>query len=156
MWREPSGDVHPLWIIRPEAQFALYSWIGRVWCDWSCRGGCSPPAGAVILFVRLLSLFYTDRIVWLVYFYGLTWLVLSQAGDRVFATGTLTGGYAEYTVASEDTVHKLPDSLDFKQGAAIGIPYFTAYRALFHKYVVWIWHLIFLWIYTAYLLFSIY
>ncbi|XP_073709693.1 quinone oxidoreductase [Misgurnus anguillicaudatus] len=58
---------------------------------------------------------------------------LLRAGDRVFTTGTMTGGYAEYTVASEDTVHKLPDSLDFKQGAAIGIPYFTAYRALFHK-----------------------
>lgn len=59
--------------------------------------------------------------------------LFSQAGDRVFTTGTVTGGYAEYTVASEDTVHKLPDSLDYKQGAAIGIPYFTAYRALVHK-----------------------
>ncbi|XP_056598779.1 quinone oxidoreductase isoform X1 [Triplophysa dalaica] len=58
---------------------------------------------------------------------------LLRAGDRVFTTGTVTGGYTEYTVASEDGVHKLPDSLDFKQGAAIGIPYFTAYRALFHK-----------------------
>ncbi|KAG9343296.1 hypothetical protein JZ751_014277 [Albula glossodonta] len=56
-----------------------------------------------------------------------------QAGDRVFTTATETGGYAEYTVASEDTVHRLPDSLDYRQGAAIGIPYFTAYRALFHK-----------------------
>ncbi|XP_067218099.1 quinone oxidoreductase [Chanodichthys erythropterus] len=58
---------------------------------------------------------------------------LLQAGDRVFTIGTVTGGYAEYTVASEDTVHKLPDCLDYKQGAAIGIPYFTAYRALVHK-----------------------
>ncbi|KAL7842028.1 hypothetical protein SRHO_G00237170 [Serrasalmus rhombeus] len=56
-----------------------------------------------------------------------------QAGDRVFTTATETGGYAEYTVASEESVHKLPDLLDYKQGAAIGIPYFTAYRALFHK-----------------------
>lgn len=56
-----------------------------------------------------------------------------QAGDRVFTTGTMTGGYAEYTVASEDTVHKLSDSLDYSQGAAMGIPYFTAYRALVHK-----------------------
>ncbi|TRY87534.1 hypothetical protein DNTS_007091 [Danionella cerebrum] len=56
-----------------------------------------------------------------------------QAGDRVFTTGTVTGGYADYTVASEDMVHKLPECLDFKQGAAIGIPYFTAYRALIHK-----------------------
>ncbi|XP_062843660.1 quinone oxidoreductase [Trichomycterus rosablanca] len=56
-----------------------------------------------------------------------------QTGDRVFTTSTETGGYAEYTVASEATVHRLPDSLDYKQGAAIGIPYFTAYRALIHK-----------------------
>ncbi|KAG5285947.1 hypothetical protein AALO_G00009300 [Alosa alosa] len=56
-----------------------------------------------------------------------------QTGDRVFATATETGGYAEYAVASEDAVHRLPDSLDFCQGAAIGVPYFTAYRALFHK-----------------------
>ncbi|XP_018608828.2 quinone oxidoreductase isoform X1 [Scleropages formosus] len=58
---------------------------------------------------------------------------LFKAGDRVFTTGSETGGYAEYSVASEDTVHRLPDSLDFTQGAAIGIPYFTAYRALFQK-----------------------
>ncbi|XP_047446320.1 quinone oxidoreductase [Mugil cephalus] len=56
-----------------------------------------------------------------------------KAGDRVFTTGTLSGGYAEYTVAADDCVHKLPDALDFSQGAAIGIPYFTAYRALIHK-----------------------
>ncbi|KAJ8357551.1 hypothetical protein SKAU_G00203450 [Synaphobranchus kaupii] len=56
-----------------------------------------------------------------------------QSGDRVFTTATETGGYAEYTVASEDSVHRLPDSLDYNQGAAIGIPYFTAYRALFQK-----------------------
>ncbi|KAG7456660.1 hypothetical protein MATL_G00238120 [Megalops atlanticus] len=56
-----------------------------------------------------------------------------QAGDRVFTTGTETGGYAEYTVASEESVYRLADSLDYKQGAAIGIPYFTAYRALFQK-----------------------
>ncbi|XP_045570220.1 quinone oxidoreductase isoform X1 [Salmo salar] len=58
---------------------------------------------------------------------------LLQAGDRVFTTATETGGYAEYTVVSEDCVHRLPDPLDYKQGAAIGIPYCTAYRALFHK-----------------------
>lgn len=56
-----------------------------------------------------------------------------KAGDRVFTTATESGGYAEYTVAADDCVHKLPDALDFAQGAAIGIPYFTAYRALLHK-----------------------
>lgn len=56
-----------------------------------------------------------------------------QAGDRVFTTSTESGGYAEFAVAAEDCVYKLPDALHFTQGAAIGIPYFTAYRALIHK-----------------------
>ncbi|XP_006888665.1 PREDICTED: quinone oxidoreductase isoform X1 [Elephantulus edwardii] len=53
-----------------------------------------------------------------------------KKGDRVFTTSTVSGGYAEYAVAADDTVYSLPEKLDFKQGAAIGIPYFTAYRAL--------------------------
>ncbi|XP_038601207.1 quinone oxidoreductase [Tachyglossus aculeatus] len=56
-----------------------------------------------------------------------------QKGDRVFTSSTISGGYAEYAVASDETVFSLPEQLDFKQGAAIGIPYFTAYRALFHR-----------------------
>ncbi|KAM8727519.1 quinone oxidoreductase [Acanthopagrus schlegelii] len=56
-----------------------------------------------------------------------------KAGDRVFTTATVSGGYAEYTVADDDCVHKLPAALDYTQGAALGIPYFTAYRALVHK-----------------------
>ncbi|XP_040911804.1 quinone oxidoreductase isoform X2 [Toxotes jaculatrix] len=60
-------------------------------------------------------------------------VVSVKAGDRVFTTAAETGAYAEFTVAAEDCVHKLPNALDFTQGAAIGIPYFTAYRALVHK-----------------------
>eukprot|EP00064_Thunnus_orientalis_P008553 superscaffoldBa00001026_g8576 len=56
-----------------------------------------------------------------------------KVGDRVFTTATVSGGYAEYAVATDDCVYKLPAALDFTQGAAIGIPYFTAYRALLHK-----------------------
>ncbi|XP_075887446.1 quinone oxidoreductase [Nelusetta ayraudi] len=56
-----------------------------------------------------------------------------KAGDRVFTTATVSGGYAEFAVAADDCVHKLPNALDFTQGAALGIPYFTAYRALVHK-----------------------
>ncbi|KAM6124114.1 quinone oxidoreductase [Pterocles gutturalis] len=56
-----------------------------------------------------------------------------KKGDRVFTTGTISGGYADYAVAAADRVFPLSDKLDFKQGAAIGIPYFTAYRALFQK-----------------------
>ena len=56
-----------------------------------------------------------------------------KKGDRVFTTRTISGGYAEYALAADHTVYTLPEKLDFKQGAAIGIPYFTAYRALLHR-----------------------
>ncbi|XP_008137659.2 quinone oxidoreductase [Eptesicus fuscus] len=56
-----------------------------------------------------------------------------KKGDRVFTTGTISGGYAEFAVAADDTVYTLPEKLDFKQGAALGVPYFTAYRALLHS-----------------------
>ncbi|XP_061049027.1 zeta-crystallin-like [Eubalaena glacialis] len=56
-----------------------------------------------------------------------------KKGDRVFTTSTISGGYAEYALAADHTVYTLPEKLDFKQGAAIGIPYFTAYRALLHS-----------------------
>uniref|UniRef100_A0A8C8ZVS6 Quinone oxidoreductase n=1 Tax=Prolemur simus TaxID=1328070 RepID=A0A8C8ZVS6_PROSS len=56
-----------------------------------------------------------------------------KKGDRVFTTATISGGYAEYALAADHTVYKLPEKLDFKQGAAIGIPYFSAYRALIHS-----------------------
>ncbi|XP_010149817.1 PREDICTED: quinone oxidoreductase [Eurypyga helias] len=56
-----------------------------------------------------------------------------KKGDRVFTIGTISGGYADYAVAAANSVFPLSDELDFRQGAAIGIPYFTAYRALFQK-----------------------
>ncbi|NXF25934.1 QOR oxidoreductase, partial [Rhodinocichla rosea] len=56
-----------------------------------------------------------------------------KKGDRVFTLETLSGGYAEYAVAAANRVFPLPGKLDFRQGAAIGVPYFTAYRALFQK-----------------------
>lgn len=52
------------------------------------------------------------------------------AGDRVYVAGSLTGTYAERIVCSDLYVHRLPESLTFSQGAAIGIPYTTAYRAV--------------------------
>nr|XP_057918135.1 quinone oxidoreductase [Doryrhamphus excisus] len=56
-----------------------------------------------------------------------------KVGERVFTTATDSGGYAEFSVATEESVHKLPDALDYEQGASIGTAYFTAYRALVHK-----------------------
>ncbi|EPQ11277.1 Quinone oxidoreductase [Myotis brandtii] len=56
-----------------------------------------------------------------------------QKGDRVFTAGTISGGYAEFAVVADDNVYTLPEKLDFQQGAALGVPYFTAYRALLHS-----------------------
>ncbi|MFM7322188.1 MAG: NADPH:quinone reductase [Armatimonadota bacterium] len=53
-----------------------------------------------------------------------------RIGDRVYTSGTITGAYAEAAVATVAHVHRLPDPLDFAEGAAIGIPYATAWRAL--------------------------
>jgi NADPH:quinone reductase len=54
-----------------------------------------------------------------------------KQGDRVYLAGTTTGAYAELAVAKSSTVHSLPERISFEQGAAVGIPYGTAYRALF-------------------------
>ena len=54
-------------------------------------------------------------------------------GARVYTAGTLTGAYAQLAICSESQVHPLPDQVSFEQGAAVNIPYATAYRALFHR-----------------------
>lgn len=56
-----------------------------------------------------------------------------KTGDRVYTSGTITGAYAEYALAEIKTVHALPSGTSFAQGAALGIPYATAFRALFHR-----------------------
>jgi NADPH2:quinone reductase len=55
------------------------------------------------------------------------------AGDSVYVAGTITGAYAGEALCSESQVHRLPSHVTFEQGAAVGIPYATAYRALFHR-----------------------
>ena len=56
-----------------------------------------------------------------------------KASDRVYTAGSVTGTYAEKTLASESQVHPLPERIAFAQGAALGVPYATAYRALHHR-----------------------
>jgi len=56
-----------------------------------------------------------------------------QRGDRVYTSDTLTGSYAEFALCDQSSVHRLPANLSFQQGAAINIPYATAYRALHHR-----------------------
>lgn len=57
-----------------------------------------------------------------------------KSGDRVYGstTDSMNNAYAEYVAVKENFVHPLPDALSYSQGAAIPVPYFTAYRALFH------------------------
>ncbi|MEW6721060.1 MAG: NADPH:quinone reductase [Thermodesulfobacteriota bacterium] len=54
-------------------------------------------------------------------------------GDRVYTSGTLTGAYAEYALCEASRVHPLPSEASFAQGAALGVPYGTAWRALFQR-----------------------
>jgi NADPH2:quinone reductase len=56
-----------------------------------------------------------------------------KPGDRVYTAGSVTGTYAEKAVAPEARVFRLPDNCSFQQGAALGVPYGTAHRALFHR-----------------------
>ena len=56
-----------------------------------------------------------------------------RPGDRVYTSGGRTGAYAELAVFPESGVHPLPDAASFAQGAAVGVPYATAYRALFQR-----------------------
>ncbi len=55
----------------------------------------------------------------------------AKIGDRVYISGTSSGAYAEKALCEESQVHRLPDGITFVQGAAVNIPYATAYRALF-------------------------
>ena len=56
-----------------------------------------------------------------------------RVGDRVYVGGSVSGTYAEKTVAEAAKVHPLPEGISFAQGAGIGVPYGTAYRALFQR-----------------------
>ncbi len=55
-------------------------------------------------------------------------------GDRVYVSGTAPGAdsgtYAEQAVCAVSQVHRLPARVSFSQGAAVSVPYGTAYRAL--------------------------
>jgi NADPH2:quinone reductase len=54
-------------------------------------------------------------------------------GDRVYLAGSLSGTYAEQALCEERLVYPLPANASFAQGAAMHVPYATAYRALFHR-----------------------
>ena len=56
-----------------------------------------------------------------------------KSGDRVYVGGSSTGAYAEGALCTEAQVHALPANVSFPQGAAMNVPYGTAYHALFNR-----------------------
>lgn len=56
-----------------------------------------------------------------------------QPGLRVWVAGSVSGTYAEAAICETSRVLPLPERVSFAQGAALGIPYTTAYRALFQR-----------------------
>jgi NADPH2:quinone reductase len=61
-----------------------------------------------------------------------------KPGDRVYISGvgnTVAGAgtYAELALCLPSQLHRLPARASFAQGAALGVPYCTAYRALFQR-----------------------
>jgi len=55
-----------------------------------------------------------------------------KQGQRVFGRA-LTGGYAERACLAAEEAIPLPSNLSFEEGAAIPIPFYTAYHALHNK-----------------------
>nr|CAB3233951.1 quinone oxidoreductase-like [Phallusia mammillata] len=61
-------------------------------------------------------------------------VTMFKEGDRVASFMRVkSGAYAEYCAVHSDWLMPLPNDFDFRKGAAIGTPYFTAYKALFLK-----------------------
>jgi NADPH2:quinone reductase len=60
-----------------------------------------------------------------------------KVGDRVYVMGTIEGrawgAYAQRAVCTIDQVHHLPSHITFAEGAGVGVPYVTAWRALFDR-----------------------
>ncbi len=56
-----------------------------------------------------------------------------KPGDRVYTAGTVSGAYAEFSLCTDTQVHPLAANVTFSQGAAMNIPYATAFHALFNR-----------------------
>ena len=56
-----------------------------------------------------------------------------RVGERVFGRSLNGGGYAEKACLPTNEIFQLPENLSFAEGAAIPVPFYTAYVALHHK-----------------------
>ena len=54
-------------------------------------------------------------------------------GERVYVVGAPVGTYAEAALCQPENLRRLPDKISFEQGAAIGVPFGTAFRGLFQR-----------------------
>ena len=103
--RQSRGNLHPRRRLRAEAESAVRPRLRRRWRGRIGRG-------------RGEGFKHGDRVY--------------IAGDNV-TTVAGAGTYAEYALCSEAMLHRLPARVSFGQGAAMGVPYGTAYRALFGR-----------------------
>ncbi|PAA67701.1 hypothetical protein BOX15_Mlig024454g1, partial [Macrostomum lignano] len=53
-----------------------------------------------------------------------------KTGERVYTMGTVSGSYAQLVLASQSNTFRLPDNVSWLEGACLGVPAFTALRAL--------------------------
>lgn len=56
-----------------------------------------------------------------------------KKGDMVYLSHAKSGTYSEYSLCQEDHVYSLPNNVEFKKGAAVGVPCGAAWRALYHR-----------------------
>ncbi len=56
-----------------------------------------------------------------------------KVGERVYVAWSLSGTYAGKVLCREFQTHPLAENVTFSQGAAIGVPYGAAFRALFQR-----------------------
>ncbi|HEU0265261.1 MAG TPA: NADPH:quinone reductase [Geobacterales bacterium] len=56
-----------------------------------------------------------------------------SVGQRVYVAWSLSGTYAEEVLCREFQTHPLPEGISYGQGAAMGVPYGAAFRALFQR-----------------------
>jgi NADPH2:quinone reductase len=56
-----------------------------------------------------------------------------KPGERVYTSSTISGAYAQQALCLAANVHRLPDNVSFEQGAGVGVPYGTAYRAFLQR-----------------------
>eukprot|EP00939_MAST-03C_sp_MAST-3C-sp1_P001186 g1186.t1 len=56
-----------------------------------------------------------------------------KTGDRVYVSGSVTGTYAQSAICTQHQVYPLPGNVSFEEGACVGVPCATAYRAIFTR-----------------------